>query len=99
MGQNNIPGSKTDRYREVDFTGDLTWRHCNPILMATQQKQPFYTPIVRQTLSLPPNFAGHAGGCCFQIDYTGRAIFHIILDGSQFGSIVKGAFTGRIRVS
>jgi hypothetical protein len=75
MGQNRIPGSKTDRNSEVDFIGDLTRRHCIPILMATPEKQPPYPPIVRQTLSLLPNFARHAGGYCCQIDYTGWAHF------------------------
>jgi hypothetical protein len=59
----------------VDLISDLTWRHSIPILMATPEKQPFYSPLVRLTLSLPPNFALHAGGYCCQIDYIGRAHF------------------------
>jgi hypothetical protein len=54
MGQNNIPASKTDRNREVDFISDLSSRHCIPILIATPEKQPSYPPIVLQTLSKPP---------------------------------------------
>jgi hypothetical protein len=59
MGQNRIPRRETDGNRDVDFISDLTKWHCIPILMATPEKQPLYPPIVRQTLSLPPNFARH----------------------------------------
>jgi hypothetical protein len=43
--------------------------------MATPEKQPPYPPLARQTPSLPPNFARHAGGYCCQIDYTGQVHF------------------------